>query len=235
MLSLYQKGIHRFTDRLTHLFINNSNIVARGMKKQFLHNSLVSIVMPVYNAGDFLVESIESILNQTYKEYEFIIVDDASTDSSWEMLKRYAKKDPRIKLLRNKTNEGVSITVKRAIKEAQGDFLARMDADDISMPDRIEKQVKYLQDNPDVVALGTQCETIDTEGAITGEKVFPTEFEKIHRYIFTFIPVQQPSLMIARNRLPRNFEFYHDGMNTAEEVELLFKLFQYGKVVNLPE
>ncbi len=201
------------------------------MKKQ--RYPLVSVVMPVYNAGGFLVASIESILNQTYKNTEFIIVDDASTDESWEILKKYAKKYKKMKLFRNTRNLGISETAKRAISEAKGDFIARMDADDIALPNRLEQQIAYLQQHKKTVALGGQCMLIDKDGYVIGNKTFPTTFKKIYKYIFEFVPLQQPTMMIARKRLPKNFEYYRDGMNTAEEVELLFKLFQKGRVENL--
>lgn len=196
---------------------------------------LVSVVMPVYNASDYLEKAIESILNQTYQKFEFIIVDDASTDNSWKILKKFKKKDKRIKLFRNEKNLGVSQTAKLAIEKSKGSFLARMDADDIAHPKRLEKQIKFLLKNPKTVAVGSQCYLINSEGKKIGQKLFPTKFEDIYKYIFTFIPVQQPTLMINKSKLPKDFEFYHDGMNTAEEVELLFKLFLYGKVENLNE
>lgn len=191
--------------------------------------------MPVYNAGAYLVKSIQSILNQTYTNFEFIIVDDASIDNSRKILERFARKDKRITLMRNLKNMGVSITVKKAIAKAKGSYLARMDADDIARSDRLEKQVNYLMSHPRTVALGGQCDVIDAKGNNIGRKEFPTAFEDIYRYIFTLIPLQQPTLMISRKLLPKNFRYYVDGMNTAEEVELIFKLFQYGKVENLPD
>lgn len=197
---------------------------------------LVSVVMPVYNAGGFLVEAIESILAQTYKNFEFIIVDDASTDNSFAILKKYKSRFPfKITVLRNAKRKGISETVKRAIAASSGDFIARMDADDIALPDRLEKQVRYLSINKKAVAVGGQCLLVDRRNAIIGRKTFPTRFEDVYRYIFRFIPVQQPTLMIAKARLPKDFVYYADGMNTAEEVELLFKLFQYGKVENLKD
>lgn len=196
---------------------------------------LISIVMPVYNTGDFLVEAIESILKQTYKNFEFIIIDDASTDNSWQILKKFKKKDEKIKIYKLKENVGVSKAVKFAIEKAKGKFLTRMDADDIAHPQRLEKELNYLLKNPQTVAVGTQCYLIDKNGKKIGKKSFPTKFEDIYKYIFTFIPVQQPTLMINKTKLPKDFEYYYDGMNTAEEVELLFKLFQYGKVENLNE
>ncbi len=196
---------------------------------------LVSVVMPVYNAGDFLVESVNSILQQTYKNFEFIIVDDRSTDDSWIILGKLAAKDKRIRTYRLKKSAGVSETVKFAIAKTRGKFIARMDADDVSLPKRLELQVKYLLHNPKTVAVGGQCSIINKEGELIGEKRFPIKNKDIYSYIFKFVPVQQPTLMIAKTRLPKDFEYYHDGLNTAEEIELLFKLFQFGKVENLKE
>ena len=166
---------------------------------------LVSVVMPVYNAGGFLVEAIKSILKQTYKNFEFIIVDDASTDDSWKILRKFRKKDKRIKTYRFQEKVGVSQTVKYAIEKAKGKFLARMDADDSSYPQRLEKELNYLLKNPETVAIGTQCRLIDKNGKTIGKKTFPTKFEDIYKYIFTFIPVQQPTLMINKTKLPKDF------------------------------
>ena len=195
----------------------------------------ISVVMPVYNAGRFLHQSIQSILDQTYSNFEFIIVNDASTDNTDEILSSYAQNDPRITVLNNPYNIGVSRSVERAMQKAKGDYIARMDADDISLPTRFQKQIDYLTQHPDVVALGTQCITIDENSHTIGEKTFPLSHKDIYRYIFRFIPVQQPSLMIARYRLPKHFDFYSNSFRTAEEVELIFRLFQYGKVENLPD
>ncbi len=130
---------------------------------------------------------------------------------------------------------GVSETVKLTIEKSEGKFIARMDADDISLPSRLKVQVNYFRENPKIVALGGQCQVINAQGEVIGKKEFPKEFKDIYRYIFKFIPVQQPTLMIAKERLPKDFMFYRDGMNTAEEVELLFKLFTYGEVENLTQ
>lgn len=196
---------------------------------------LVSVIMPVYNGSRFVGKAVESILNQTYQCFEFIIVDDASTDNSLATLQGFRKKDRRIRLFRNPKHLGVSQTVKAAIKRVRGRYIARMDSDDIAYPTRLGKQVAYLESHPNTVAVGAQCKIIDTNGKTLGFKRFPLKHEDIYRYIFTFIPLQQPTLMIARKRLPRHFHYYVDGMNTAEEVELLFKLFFYGKVENLPD
>lgn len=196
---------------------------------------ILTVVMPVYNAESYLCDSIDSILTQTFTDFEFIIVDDASTDSSIEILKRYENKDKRIKLIRNEKNlmQGASVT--RALNEAQGDFIARMDADDISDKYRFEKQINFLRNNRKVVAVGSQCRLINKKGKIVGEKTFPTDFESIYKYIFEFCPVQQPTMMFAVKRLPFDFKFYDHGMSPVEDVELLLKLFKYGKVENMNE
>lgn len=191
------------------------------------------MLLPVYNAQEFINQSVQSILEQTYANFEFIIVDDGSTDDSWDILTKYAKKDARIILLKNKTNQGPVRAIKKAIRKIKGQLIARMDADDIALPDRLKKQIDYLLAHPDTVAVGGQCLLINEKEEIVGEKKFPCAFEKIKRLIFTFIPVQQPTLMIARSRLPKNFVYYEEKTPVAEEVELLLKLFKHGKVENI--
>lgn len=206
-----------------------------GLKKLMNKTPLVSIVMPVFNAGDFLLESINSICNQTYTRWELVVVDDASTDESFSILKNLSKVDNRIKVFANKKRLGVSKTANLAISKTKGEFIARMDADDIALPQRIEKQVSYLLENPKIVALGSQCILIDGNGYRIGKKQFPLTFDGVKGLIFSSIPVQQPTLMVNKSLLPKNFTWYDSKANTAEEVELLFKLFQIGKVENLPE
>lgn len=200
-----------------------------------IRQPLVSVVMPAYNAGAYIADAIESILSQTYKNIELIIIDDGSTDGTYLIAKRYQAVDKRIIVMQNDKNLGVSMTSSKGISKAKGSFIARMDADDIATQDRFEKQVAYLQKNINTVAVGGNCYIIDRKGKIIGRKQFPKSFEEIYDYIFKFIPVQQGTLMIARERLPKDFVYYEDGMNTAEEVELFFKLFRYGRVENMSD
>lgn len=191
--------------------------------------------MPVYNGSCFVEKAIESILNQTYERFEFIIIDDASTDSTWGILERFARRDKRVRLLQNDRRVGISESMKKAIRKARGSFLARMDADDIAYTRRLKKQVAYLTRHPETVAVGGQCAVVNEKGTIIGRKTFPTQYQDVYRYIFRLVPLQQPTLMINRRRLPKTFSFYVDGQDTAEELELLFKLFRYGKVENLSD
>lgn len=196
---------------------------------------LVSIVMPVYNAGKFLGEALESMLGQTYTNWELFCFDDLSTDNSWEILKKFAKKDKRIQVFHNGHHRGVAGAANEALKRARGIYIARMDADDVSLPDRLEIQLAFLESHRDVVAVGGQCEIINARGKQTGVKLFPTDPNQVYKMIFSSIPLQQPTLMVAKKRLPKDFVWYKEGMRTAEEVELLFKFLQVGKVVNVPE
>lgn len=191
--------------------------------------------MPVYNAGDYLVEAIESIINQTYTDWELIAVDDNSKDNSYSILRTYAANDRRIKVFKNVSNKGVSATASFALVKAKGDFIARMDADDVAFPDRFEKQVEFLVNNPKTIIVGAQCQLINADGEFTGMKTFPLNFKQIKKMIFVTIPMQQPSVMINTNLLPKNFQWYDKKFNVAEEIELMFKLFTYGDAYNLPE
>jgi glycosyltransferase involved in cell wall biosynthesis len=201
--------------------------------KNKTNQPLISIIMPVYNPGQFLLPALESIINQTHSNWELIAVDDASTDNSYQILKNYAQKDKRIQVFRNKVNSGVSKTANFALQKAQGQFIARMDSDDVMYPSRLEKQVKFLLKNPDTVLVGGQCLLINEQGLKIGEKRFPTNFQNIKKMIFWNIPVQQPTTMVNTALLPKDFVWYDNQFTSAEEVELLFKFFKLGKVANL--
>jgi glycosyltransferase involved in cell wall biosynthesis len=191
--------------------------------------------MPVHNAETFLAEAIESILKQSYRNFEFIMIDDASTDNSWKIMKKYAKLDKRIVILQNTKNLGVSQTIACGLKIAKGEYIARMDADDVSIKTRFSKQLKYIKSRPSVVAIGSQCFVIDKDGKDIGNKTFPLTHEEIYDYTFRFNPVQHPTLFISKSRLPKDFEFYDDSLDGAEDLDLLFKLFRYGRVENMDE
>lgn len=196
---------------------------------------LVSVVMPAYNAGDFLRPAIESMLNQTYTNFELIVVNDASGDETLKILLSYKKLDKRVKVINTKTNLGVAKSALLGVFRAKGQFVARMDADDIAVPTRIEKQVKFLLAHNEVVAVGGQCELIDKDGVGIGKKRFPTEDKQVRNMIFSSVPLQQPTLMINKNLLPGDFVWYDENYSSAEELELLFKLFKFGKVRNLKD
>ena len=119
---------------------------------------LISVIMAVYNGCDTLSEAIQSILNQTYQNIELIICDDASTDDTWELLQTWSRKDCRIRLLRNPKNEGAAIARNRCIEQARGGYIAIMDADDRSMPRRLELQLAFLEQNREISFVGSRGE-----------------------------------------------------------------------------
>ena len=114
---------------------------------------LVSVVMPVYNRERLVGRAIESILNQTYKNFEFIIVEDGSTDGTPRVLQNYARKDARIKILSNQQNQGIPFSRQRGLDAAKGKYVAIMDSDDYSVPQRLEKTVAFMEDYPDITAV----------------------------------------------------------------------------------
>lgn len=193
---------------------------------------LVSILMPVYNAHEYLVGALDSMLSQTYTNWELIAIDDCSTDDSFLTLAQYEKIDPRIKAYKNIVNMGVGRTLDKAVKMAKGEFIARMDADDLSYPDRLQKQVKYLLENPDVVALGGQVRLIDEKGKNIGVKMFPTDSKVLYTMLYTSVPIQHPTLMVNTTKLPADLDWY-GGWKKAQDLHLFFQLVRYGKLANL--
>ena len=133
----------------------------------------VSVVMAVYNGEEYLSSAIESILQQTYQDFEFIIINDASTDKTSDILQKYLSLDQRISIINNATNSGLGVSLQKGIAAARGEFIARMDADDISLPDRFEKQIKYLQNHPEIMVLGGDHAIINELCEITGNIVYP--------------------------------------------------------------
>lgn len=202
------------------------------MKQLNNKNPLISILMPVYNAGDFLVEAIKSIRNQTLIDWELIVVDDGSTDKSCEILKKYAEKDSRIKIFRFKKNKGLAFALNYGLNKVRGKYLARMDADDISYPKRLETQLKYLKRDPRAVAVGSQVKLINEKGNFIGYKKFPTDPAKIYQMMGTVMAIQHPTLLTYTKIIKKCPYANH---TTAEDVSMFFKLLQYGNFLNTKE
>lgn len=195
-------------------------------------SDLISIVMPVYNAGKFLRQALTSIRNQTHQNWELLAVDDFSRDDSLSILKQFKKLDSRIKIFRNKKNLGVAATANFAISKAKSRMIARMDADDIMYSTRLADQLKTLKEHPSVVVLGSQCDLIDAEGNKFGKKLFPTCPKDIFNMLFWACPVQQPSIMVNAHLVPSYFRWYIDGAKTGEEINFLIRISKYGSIVN---
>ncbi len=141
----------------------------------------VTVLMPVYNAERFLKEAIDSILQQTFTNLELLIINDGSTDSTLNILQQY--NDSRIRVITNDTNKGISYSLNLGIEESKTSLIARMDADDISYPERIEKQYAYMQNNPDCALLNTWAREITEEGKTVRIERFKSDF---YYYNMTF-------------------------------------------------
>ena len=203
------------------------------MRQLINKTPLISVILPAYNAAKYLAQALESLRYQTYPHFEVIAIDDGSTDNSYQILKDYAKIDPRFHAYRNSKNLNIARTLNRGLRLAKGSFIARMDADDISLPNRFKQQIKFLKKHPNVVVLGGQCKTMDTEDKLIGRKIFPIGNKQIKEALFTTNPIQHPTVMINRALLPKNFSWYNPELPPAEDYDLFFRLGQFGKYHNL--
>jgi glycosyltransferase involved in cell wall biosynthesis len=192
---------------------------------------LVSVVMPVYNTAHFLPETIESILEQTHRHIEFFIVDDASPDDSWRVIEDYARRDNRIVAIRNDVNVGVVRTRNTGVALARGKYVALMDGDDVALPERIARQVAYLEDHPGCGACGSNIYEIDAAGSLRRTVTFPTEDEQIKRSFFFITPVRHSTLMVRKECFDR-LGLYAD---MPEELDLLMRIGRTYQLANLPE
>ncbi len=196
---------------------------------------LLSVLMPVYNAEIYLVAAVESILNQSYDNFEFIIINDGSTDKSLEILQNYSKKDKRIKLI-SRENKGLVHTLNEGLGLIHTPFVARMDADDIALPTRFEKQMQYLSNNNDCLLLGTRVIIIDTDGdeiCEMGDYFFHQEIdqgllEKKGQLIY------HPSVIIRKSILDQ-LGGYRNKYPHVEDLDLFLRISELGKIENLRE
>ena len=201
-----------------------------------MKNPKISVIMAVYNEEKYIREAIESILNQTFKDFEFIIVDDGSTDRTLEILKKYAKKDSRIKILRNEKNLGLTKSLNKALKVAKGEYIARIDAGDLCDPKRLEKQANFLDKNSDVYIVGCYHHWINEKGKIINSYKFPTSPEKIRNHIFGFGSIAAHPCLMIRKKLFDDLGFYDESFSTSMEYELYMRTISNGfKISNIPE
>ncbi|MBI4028916.1 MAG: glycosyltransferase family 2 protein [Candidatus Blackburnbacteria bacterium] len=206
------------------------------MNKHTVSNQpLVSILLPVYNAESYLRTCLDSTLGQSYKNIEVIAVNDGSTDKSLQILHEYARYDKRVHVFNNPRNKGIGYTANKAMAHSTGQYVARMDADDVMLSDRIEKQVRYLISHPSTVLVGGQCLVISEEGKITGEKRNPQNHSQIYKMMFTSMSVQNPTIMINKKLARPNSLKLDINLHPVDDLEMLFKLLKDGRFANLPE
>ncbi|MDO8452493.1 MAG: glycosyltransferase family 2 protein [bacterium] len=194
---------------------------------------LVSVIMPIYNGGRFLRLAIESIQNQTLQDFELICIDDRSTDGTYEVMRDYAKEDIRVKVFRNPTKQYLAGSLNWALKLARGKYIARMDADDISLPQRLEKQVALLKKNSCLGAVGGQIEVIDEHNQVLGLKEFPVKPKDCYQMIMTMMAIQPPVLM-ARASIFKKV-IYDTGIAKHDDIDTHFQLLKHGSFSNVDD
>ncbi|MBF2072891.1 MAG: glycosyltransferase [Synechococcales cyanobacterium C42_A2020_086] len=194
----------------------------------------ISVLMPVYNAQRYVAQAVESILNQSFGDFEFLIIDDGSTDRSLKILQRYANQDPRIRLI-SRPNTGYVKALNELLALAQGEFLARMDADDVAMPNRFAQQVKFLRQHPEVLCVGGAQDWIDDAGRfLLHHPEAETDAEIQQLALSGQTPINHPSAMMRRTAVLQ-VGGYDEALHPSEDLDLWLKLGEIGQLANLPE
>ena len=188
----------------------------------------ISVVMPVYNAEKYLIESLESLSNQTFRDFEIIAINDGSTDSSLKILQEYSKKEPRLRII-SRENKGITITLNEGIDLAKGVYIARMDADDICLPNRFELQLEFLEKN-NLDICGTQYLKF---GTLTGISNLPLKCEDCYFALLLNSPFGHPSILI-KTEIIKKYK-YNENILYAQDYELWCRLAIYKiRMGNLP-
>jgi glycosyltransferase involved in cell wall biosynthesis len=195
---------------------------------------LVSVILPTYNGGPDLLLSVRSILIQTYSNFELLLIDDGSTDGSLSFLENI--KDKRLKIFSNLKNMGLSHSLNLGIGLSNGEFIARMDGDDISYADRFEKQVKFLLENPEIDLLATKCVIFNGHtNELLGYLPFQESHEKLVEHMaWSHIPMPHPSWM-GRTRWFKNYLYKFPEVKRAEDQELLVRASLNSRYHALPD
>lgn len=196
-----------------------------------MNDPLISVVLSVYNAEKYLVEAIKSILNQTFKDFEFIIINDGSTDKSLEIIESYQKEDERIILI-SRENKGLIASLNEGIEKAKAKYIVRMDADDISLSTRFEEQVKIMEENQNIGLCGTSVIVFgnniksDVWKLSKDDKTIKTEL------LFSS-PLFHPTVIMRRDIILKYNLFYNKKFKHAEDFELWTRFAKYTKITNI--
>ena len=195
----------------------------------------VSVALPVHNCERYVAEAIESILAQTFTDFEFLIVDDGSTDGTLSILNRFAARDSRIRVI-SRPNTGIVGALNEMLGLARADLVARMDADDVALPVRFERQVRYLDEHPECVMVGSRVTIIDPDGDALTEMGDALSHEQIVTDLLNYKGqmVYHPAV-IYRRKAVLDLGGYRPECREAEDLDLFLRLAEVGQIVNLPE
>lgn len=194
-----------------------------------------SVILPIYNGEAYLKLAIDSVLNQTFKDFELLLLNDGSSDSSEKIIDNYVKKDKRCKKF-SWQNQGLIKTLNTGIEKAQGEIIFRMDADDVCHPQRFEKQLSYLESNPECIALGSRVLLIDDAGMPIKIVSVPSGHEDIEKrnFVGNGSAIVHPTVAM-RKKAVIEVKGYREQFTHAEDIDLFLRLAEKGKVANLPD
>lgn len=195
----------------------------------------LSVLLPVHNTGAYLRQALDSLLAQTFTDFEIIAVDDGSSDDSSAILAEYARRDPRLRALAQ-AQSGIVVALNRALKSARAELVARMDGDDVSLPTRFERQLEYLRQHPECVLLGTAALVVDEEGDPVSPMPIGFGHEQIDRLLLEGrgSAILHPTTMLRKAAVVQ-VGGYQPGLEGAEDLDLYLRLAEVGHVANLDE
>jgi len=195
-------------------------------------NPKITVLMSVYNGEKYLREAMDSILNQTFKDYEFIIVNDGSTDRTLGILQSY--RDPRIRIINNQENIGLTKSLNEGLKLAKGEYIARQDADDLSLPGRLARQLSFMEAHPEVGGLGTWADIIDAQGKRLRTVQGPANHDEICAHLLIHNPFVHTSMFVRRQTLEKAGG-YQENLRYAQDYDLWWRLSQVRRVAVIPQ
>jgi len=195
-------------------------------------NPKVTVLMPVFNGERYLRSAIDSILNQTFRDFEFLIIDDGSTDSSDHIITSCG--DPRIRLVRNETNLGLIATLNKGLRLALGEYIVRMDCDDISLPSRLAVQVSAMDRNQEWGVCGSWIKILKNADA-AGVQTYPPDHDTIKCELLFDTPLAHPSVIYRRSVLEKHHIYYDERYKHAEDYEMWCRLIRLTLLANIPQ
>jgi glycosyltransferase involved in cell wall biosynthesis len=194
----------------------------------------ISVIMPVYNSEHTLDQAVTSVLNQSFSDFELILIDDGSTDQSWPLIQLLSQKDCRIKIFKNQINMGLMQTLNRALPLAKSEVIARLDSDDEMLPRRLEIQYKYMQQNPELAVLGTQYSFMGRTLKHDIQFNLPTTFFDIQKQILIDNPICHSSVMF-RKKIILELGGYRSEFKNSEDYDLWLRVSRKYQIENLAE
>lgn len=195
---------------------------------------LISVVMPAHNAQKYLSTAIESILNQTFKKFELIIVNDASTDKTLQIIKSFAKKDSRIRIINNKKRLDIAGSLNKGISHAMSNIIARMDADDISLPNRLEVQYKLINNSKKIAVVGANIVVMDPQEKDISARSYPANSKDLKACFFKYSPFAHPVVMF-RKKIFDEVGKYNPKYSPTEDLDLWFRIGRKHEFRSVPQ